>query len=93
MMLLDESLFRGACREITLESRTDLLDYVNHHKEPSQFLKFVLSNKLFDAVTEANYENSKTLIIIVNWLCNEAPPSCYGSEEKMNDWISAQHMK
>lgn len=62
--------------------------YINHHTPVGHFLTAVLSNDLKKAVGRADDENIHNLPAIVAFLYNEAPGSCWGSPEKVKEWLS-----
>ena len=51
------------------------------------FLEAVLSNDLIEAFGRADENNREAMFDIVYYLYNEVPTECYGSLEKVNNWI------
>lgn len=72
-----------------IPSRTiEALDrYVHHRIKPGHFLTAVLTNNLFDAIERADRENMDALGEIVRYVWNQIPLACWGSKEKMDEWM------
>lgn len=64
--------------------------YVNQRIMPGSFLQSVLSNQLFDAVARADRENLAALKDICLYIYNELPGDCWGTRERMMDWLRKQ---
>ncbi len=62
--------------------------YVENGIEPGGFLTAVLCNDLMRAIGRADSINKGRIHDYVTWLYNSAPPSCFGSEEKVTAWIA-----
>jgi hypothetical protein len=61
--------------------------YIAQKMEPGHFLKTVICNDLKGAIAHAD---SQTLVYtpdIVRWFYNKAPSACWGSPDKMRDWL------
>ena len=63
--------------------------YIEKGTPPGQFLTAVLRNELFNAVSYADDENAVNLLAYVGYFYNEAPSMCWGSKEKVSDWIKS----
>jgi hypothetical protein len=61
--------------------------YIDHHIPTGGFLEAVLSNDLKEAVGRADSQNMWLLPVIVAWLYNEAPMTCWGSRERVREWL------
>ena len=61
--------------------------YVTYGIKPGDFLTAVIRNNLHDALSRADDENLQNLPAFVAYFYNEAPASCWGSPEKMNEWM------
>ena len=61
--------------------------YINRGIAPGNFLLSVLSNDLKGSMTRADLFNREALYHIVAWLHNYAPSGCWGSKERVSDWI------
>ena len=61
--------------------------YVNHGIPCGGFLNAVLSNDLMEAFGKADEDNRLILFDICQYIFNEVPLDCYGSREKVQDWI------
>lgn len=71
------------------ESTKDSLDrYVNHRIQPGGFLTAVLSNDLVGAVGRADSFNKKVIPEIITYIYNQLPSNCWGSSEKVQDWLN-----
>lgn len=79
--------------EIPERMMNGIKNYVNNGVEPGGFLKAVISNNLFEAVGKADDENIQNLPAFTAYFYNETPSECYGSKEKMNNWIQKQQKR
>lgn len=70
-----------------------LLDYIENGAIPGGFLTAVICNDLKEAVSRADSENLRNLPAFVGYLYNEAPSMCWGSEERMKNWIAYKEVK
>lgn len=61
--------------------------YVNEKLEPGGFLTAVICNDLSGAVAQADDNNLKNIPAFVAYFYNETPSSCWGSKEKMDNWL------
>lgn len=61
--------------------------YVHDRIRPGRFLTAVTCNNLIDAVGMADDENMDNLPAYVSYFYNEAPAPCWGSKEKMEEWL------
>lgn len=69
------------------EIKASLQRYVEHHIEPGGFLRAVLENDLFTAVGKADYINIHKLHEICVYIYNVLPITCWGSPEKVEEWL------
>lgn len=67
--------------------KSDIDRYVEHGFEPGSFLMAVLCNNLFMAVGAADSINQKQIPEICRYIYNETPSACWGSPERVDDWI------
>ena len=65
--------------------REGMRRYIEEGIMPGSFLRAVLEDRLHDAVVRC--DNISQLKDIVLWIYNEAPSACWGSPEKVRDWI------
>jgi hypothetical protein len=63
--------------------------YIEQGVPPGCFLTAVLTNDLCEACSRADDINRDLLWEIVGWLWNEAPASCWGSPERVSEWLAA----
>ena len=61
--------------------------YIEDGTPPGDFLTAVIRNDLKEACGRADEENIGNLPAYVAYFYNEAPASCWGSPEKMRDWM------
>jgi len=61
--------------------------YVEQGVPLGDFLLAVLSNDLKGAFGRADDENRRDLYEIVQWCYNEIPSDCWGSPEKVRQWL------
>lgn len=64
--------------------------YINGRVKPGRFLTAVLQNNLTEACTKADNENMRNLPAYVAYLYNEAPEICWGSVEKVTEWLKGK---
>lgn len=64
--------------------------YVNERRPTGDFLRAVLENNLTETLRRADEESYKCLFDIVSYIYNEVPAHCWGSAEKVRDWISGK---
>lgn len=69
-------------------TRGALLRYRDRGLEPGGFLTSVLTNDLFGAIGRADAENLQALKVICAWIYNRMPATCWGTPERMQDWIT-----
>ena len=75
------------------DSVKDSIDlYVKVGCQPGGFLIAVLSNDLREAFARADQENIAAMFEIVKYCWNEIPSECWGSPEKVNDWLTRDWM-
>jgi len=67
--------------------REGLERYVEHHIRPGSFLMAVLENNLVLAAGRADDINRMYLMQWADVLYNELPGSCWGSKEKVQNWL------
>lgn len=61
--------------------------YIEDRIQPGHFLTAVLNNDLRGACARADDDHRGRLFDIVSWLYNEAPSQCWGSPEKVGEWL------
>ena len=71
----------------TLES---LKAYIETGRPSGGFLHAVLVNDLRGACARADRLNRHALYDIVYWLTNNAPSGCWGSESRVDEWLSSR---
>ena len=62
--------------------------YIENRIPTGGFLEAVLSNDLKEAVGRADGDNMRVLPELVGWLYNEAPSNCWGSPQRVKDWLA-----
>jgi hypothetical protein len=68
--------------------RDAMARYIEDRIEPGKFLYAVLSNDLKTAVGAADHINLEYLTNIVSYCYNEIPGNAWGSEERVEQWLS-----
>ena len=63
--------------------------YLVHGYHPGHFLTAVLMNDLTGAVARADDDSIRGLAAVVRFLWNYAPSWCWGSEERVKDYLAA----
>jgi len=82
--------FRGDYATIPPHMQEAIRRYVVQGIKPGDFLTGVITNDLRRAVGCADEQNIGLLKLYVQWFYNEAPGSCWGSLENMNEWMNAR---
>ena len=67
--------------------------YIERGTRPGHFLSAVIVNDLYEAVGRADESNSKALSAWVKFFYNDAPGSCWGSENALNHWVQGGGLK
>lgn len=81
------SVYRFRKFEISDRMLPRLQGYTEFHRPVGDFLMAVLSNDLRGACQRADDENIENLPAYVAYLYNEAPGACWGSPEKVKEWL------
>lgn len=63
--------------------------YIDHGHPVGSFLFYLFANNLALACANADETNRKLIFEWARWLWNEAPASCWGSEDKVRGWQDA----
>ncbi len=71
-------------RENMMES---IKAYVEEGRPVGNFLQAVICNDLKEAVGRADDENIQNIPAFVAYFYTETPMACWGSFEKMQDWL------
>lgn len=61
--------------------------WINLGVLPGSFLTAILCNDLMGACKCADERNLENIPAYCAYLYNEAPPQCYGSRQRVEDWI------
>lgn len=69
-----------------------LMRYVVHGVETGGFLRAVLENNLSEAVGRADISSLAVLPLIVSYVYNELPGTCWGSKDVVEAWL-ANHLE
>jgi hypothetical protein len=77
-------VFEGKYAKIPTNTQGALARYIENKILPGGFLCAVLRNDLFSAVGHADSGNLSALTLIVEYIHNNLPSSCYGSREAIN---------
>jgi hypothetical protein len=81
---MSETAYQYAIRDDIKES---LDNYATHRYQPGGFLMAVLANDLTDACGRADSDNAANLHEIVKYIYNELPGICWGSRERVTEWL------
>lgn len=76
--------------KLPLSMRVPMLMYIEHGIRLGSFGMALMQNNLFEAVAHADAENRYRMADIVEWLHQEAPPSCYGSPAVVTEWLRSK---
>jgi len=82
---MTEYTFRGFT--ISEHMLYSLEQYIQYKQPVGDFLTAVLENNLSEAVAYADENNLKNLPAFVGYLYNEAPSHCWGSKERVKEWL------
>lgn len=63
--------------------------YIEYHSGVGHFLTAILENNLKEAVFHADGTNIDLLPNYVRYLHQEAPSQCWGSKERVKDWLDS----
>lgn len=64
--------------------------YIEDRLQPGSFLSAVLENNLRESFATADNVNRYAMFDIVSWVYNNAPASCWGSPEKVKQWLEQE---
>lgn len=67
--------------------------YVEEGIPPGGFLSAIISNDLKEAVGRADDVNMYNIPAFVSYFYNNTPSACWGSPEKMQNWIKSHQEK
>jgi len=81
---LQEAMIKYGIPEYMLDG---FILYILQGVPPGGFLTAVLYNDLIDSYSKADSTNIDAIPNYVRFLYNHAPASCFGSPEKVSDWI------
>jgi hypothetical protein len=73
---------------IPQHTKESLDRYVEHRIPTGGFLRAVLTNDLFGAVSRADQYNVVAIPDIVKYIYNQLPAGCWGSEEIVDRWLN-----
>jgi hypothetical protein len=73
--------------DIPPQTKETIDRYVSERRPPGGFVMAVLRNDLAGAVGKADLTNRAHLPEIVAYLFNRCPAACWGSEEKVQNWL------
>lgn len=76
--------------QLPLATREGLAGYIDERHHVGHFLTAVLCNDLREAVNRADSDNLAALGSIVQWLFWHAPSVCWGSPERVRDWLAQE---
>jgi len=64
--------------------------YIEYGITPGSFLSAVICNDLKESFGCADHINTARMHDIVSFFYNEAPSTCWGSQQIMDEWIEAK---
>lgn len=74
--------------KIKPETIASIRKYADEHCPPGDFLRAVLSNDLVEACARADDDNLRVIPEIVCYCYNEIPGFCWGSQDKVQKWLT-----
>ena len=84
--MINYEKYENSIPEWTLHS---LKSYIESSIPTGGFLKSVLENNLMESFNRADDENKEAISSIVKFLFNEAPANCFGSSERVEEWLDS----
>ena len=66
--------------------------YASERRPTGGFLRAVLENNLSESLGRADEENRRCIFQIVSYIYNELPAPCWGSKEKVEDWLTKKEV-
>lgn len=73
--------------------RSGVKSYIEDGIPPGDFLQAVISNNLSESFARADRINIARMFDIVSFFYNEAPSTCWGTNERMLNWIKHHREK
>lgn len=64
--------------------------YIEEKVAPGHFLRFALENNLVQSINRADGESLGTLTALASFIYNELPTACWGSKEKVDQWLAGR---
>lgn len=77
-----------AMGDLPAQSAEAARKYIVERVRPGGFLLALFSNQLVEAYLRADELNLAAMPAWVKFLTNEAPFTCWGSPQKVQDWLS-----
>ena len=79
--------------ELATELEESLRAYIATGRPTGGFLRACLSNDLSGACARADEANLIQIPVIVAFLVNKAPASCWGSPQRVDDWLTTKQQE
>ncbi len=89
-MTFYENAYEWGDFHIPLRMMGGLERYIKDRIQPGDFLTAVICNDLSQAVGRADNENLHNIPAYLAFFHNEVPLACWGSHQKMVDWLEEQ---
>lgn len=86
MMRPHAYVFRGQC--MPKRTADGIEAYVETRAHPGSFLEAVLCNDLREAFAQADDVNFYSVHVVVAYLYNQAPATCWGSRKAFEAWMA-----
>ncbi len=67
-----------------------LIAYIVNHRKPGRFLCAVFQNDLAAAISSADEINLSAIRVIMGFVHNQAPGTCWGSVKNFKNWINTE---
>jgi len=78
---------------IRAQMMPSIREYIEKGRLPGSFLTAVICNDLSQACLHADQENLRNLPAFVHYFYWNAPSPCWGSADKVKDWISIRRQE
>ena len=74
-----------------LSTQRGLDRYAKYRVRTGGFLHAVLTNNLMEAMRHADSENRENIVEICQYVYDNLPVACYGSEDAVKVWLAGRH--
>lgn len=87
MEILHQTIPENLVNSISYDTLYTVKVYVEQGVQTGGFLEAVLSNNLSESIARADHQSLKDLKSTLQLIYNYTPASCWGSKEKVKEWL------